>query len=74
MFGITGAICLMGFYASVPMTLAFYDVPAEACGMARRAVADDIKPHATSLCLHNSEAAPQCLTVAFGRRQVSGAS
>jgi 4-carboxymuconolactone decarboxylase len=28
-------ICLMGFYTSVSMTLAFYDVPAGATGMAR---------------------------------------
>jgi 4-carboxymuconolactone decarboxylase len=33
--GITDAICLMGFYTSVSMTLAFYDVPAGAEGMAR---------------------------------------
>jgi hypothetical protein len=30
-------ICLMGFYTSVSMTLAFNDVPAGAEGMARRA-------------------------------------
>ena len=33
--GITDMICLMGFYTSVSMTLAFYDVPAGATGMAR---------------------------------------
>ena len=33
--GITDVICLMGFYSSVSMTLAFYDVPAGATGMAR---------------------------------------
>jgi 4-carboxymuconolactone decarboxylase len=33
--GITDAICLMGYYTSVSMTLAFYDVPAGAQGMAR---------------------------------------
>ena len=33
--GITDTICLMGFYSSVSMTLAFYDVPAGAEGMAR---------------------------------------
>jgi 4-carboxymuconolactone decarboxylase len=33
--GITDVICLMGFYSSVSMTLAFYDVPAGAEGMAR---------------------------------------
>jgi len=33
--GITDVICLMGFYTSVSMTLAFYDVPAGAPGMAR---------------------------------------
>ena len=33
--GITDVITLMGFYASVSMTLAFYDVPAGAEGMAR---------------------------------------
>jgi 4-carboxymuconolactone decarboxylase len=33
--GITDAICLMGFYTSVSMTLAFYDVPAGAEGLAR---------------------------------------
>jgi 4-carboxymuconolactone decarboxylase len=33
--GITDVICLMGFYTSVSMTLAFYDVPAGAAGMAR---------------------------------------
>jgi 4-carboxymuconolactone decarboxylase len=33
--GITDAIALMGFYATVAMTLAFYDVPAGAMGMER---------------------------------------
>jgi 4-carboxymuconolactone decarboxylase len=33
--GITDVTCLMGFYSSVSMTLAFYDVPAGAEGMAR---------------------------------------
>ena len=33
--GITDVICLMGFYTCVSMTLAFYDVPARATGMAR---------------------------------------
>jgi 4-carboxymuconolactone decarboxylase len=33
--GITDVICLMGFYTSVSMTLACYDVPAGAAGMAR---------------------------------------
>jgi 4-carboxymuconolactone decarboxylase len=33
--GITDVICLMGFYTSVSMTLAFYDVPGGAEGMAR---------------------------------------
>ncbi|HWD57323.1 MAG TPA: hypothetical protein VG308_03530, partial [Stellaceae bacterium] len=33
--GVTGVICLMGHYTSVSMTLAFYDVPAGASGMAR---------------------------------------
>jgi 4-carboxymuconolactone decarboxylase len=33
--GITDVICLMGHYTSVSMTLAFYDVPAGAPGMAR---------------------------------------
>jgi 4-carboxymuconolactone decarboxylase len=33
--GVTDVICLMGFYTSVSMTLAFYDVPAGASGMAR---------------------------------------
>jgi len=33
--GITDAICLMGHYTSVSMTLAFYDVPAGAQGLAR---------------------------------------
>ena len=33
--GITDVICLMRFYTSVSMTLAFYDVPAGATGMAR---------------------------------------
>jgi len=32
---ITDVICLMGFYTSVAMTLAFYDVPAGATGTAR---------------------------------------
>jgi 4-carboxymuconolactone decarboxylase len=32
---ITDVICLMGHYTSVSMTLAFYDVPAGAQGMAR---------------------------------------
>jgi len=33
--GITDVITLMGHYTSVAMTLAFYDVPADASGMAR---------------------------------------
>jgi hypothetical protein len=33
--GITDAICLIGFYTSVSMTFAFYDVPAGAEGLAR---------------------------------------
>ena len=33
--GITDVITLMGFYTSVAMTLAFYDVPPDAPGMAR---------------------------------------
>ena len=33
--GITDVITLMGHYTSVAMTLAFYDVPAGATGMAR---------------------------------------
>ncbi|MGH7036958.1 MAG: carboxymuconolactone decarboxylase family protein [Stellaceae bacterium] len=33
--GITDVICLMGYYTMVSMTLAFYDVPADAPGMAR---------------------------------------
>jgi 4-carboxymuconolactone decarboxylase len=33
--GITDAIALMGFYAGVSMTLAFYDVPAGATGLER---------------------------------------
>ena len=33
--GITDVITLMGHYSSVAMTLAFYDVPAGATGMAR---------------------------------------
>ena len=33
--GITDVIGLMGFYTTVAMTLAFYDVPAGATGMAR---------------------------------------
>ena len=33
--GVTDVICLMGFYSSVSMTLAFYDVPAGAQGIAR---------------------------------------
>ncbi len=33
--GITDVICLMGFYSSVSMTLAFYDVPAGAEGLQR---------------------------------------
>ena len=33
--GITDVIALMGHYSSVAMTLAFYDVPAGAVGMAR---------------------------------------
>ena len=33
--GITDVISLMGFYSSVSMTLAFYDVPAGAQGIAR---------------------------------------
>jgi 4-carboxymuconolactone decarboxylase len=33
--GITDAIALMGFYATVSMTLAFYDVPAGATGLER---------------------------------------
>jgi 4-carboxymuconolactone decarboxylase len=33
--GVTDVITLMGFYTSVGMTLAFYDVPAGATGMER---------------------------------------
>ena len=33
--GVTDVICLMGYYSMVSMTLAFYDVPAGAEGMAR---------------------------------------
>lgn len=33
--GITDVITLMGYYTSVSMTLAFYDVPAGAAGLAR---------------------------------------
>ena len=33
--GITDVITLIGFYTSVSMTLAFYDVPAGAQGIAR---------------------------------------
>jgi 4-carboxymuconolactone decarboxylase len=33
--GITDVTCLMGFYTSVSMTLAFYDVPAGAEGLER---------------------------------------
>jgi len=33
--GVTDVICLMGYYSLVSMTLAFYDVPAGAEGMAR---------------------------------------
>ena len=33
--GITDVICLMGFYTSVSMTLAFYDVPSSAEDLAR---------------------------------------
>src|SRR5271165_1849126 len=33
--GITDVICLMGYYTSVSMTLAFYDVPANAPGLQR---------------------------------------
>ena len=33
--GVTDVICLMGFYTSVSMTLAFYDVPAGAEGLQR---------------------------------------
>ena len=33
--GITDTICLIGFYTSVSMTLAFYDVPAGAEGLER---------------------------------------
>ena len=33
--GITDVITLMGYYTSVSMTLAFYDVPAGASGIAR---------------------------------------
>ncbi|HZU89872.1 MAG TPA: hypothetical protein VE993_11495 [Stellaceae bacterium] len=33
--GITDVICLMGYYTMVSMTLAFYDVPADAAGLAR---------------------------------------
>ena len=33
--GITDVICLIGYYTMVSMTLAFYDVPAGAEGMAR---------------------------------------
>jgi 4-carboxymuconolactone decarboxylase len=33
--GVTDVICLMGYYTMVSMTLAFYDVPADAQGLAR---------------------------------------
>jgi hypothetical protein len=33
--GITDVICLMGFYTSIPMTLAFYDVRAGAESLVR---------------------------------------
>ena len=33
--GITDVITLMGYYTSVSMTLAFYDVPAGTSGLAR---------------------------------------
>jgi 4-carboxymuconolactone decarboxylase len=33
--GITDVICLMGYYSMVSMTLAFYDVPADAPGLQR---------------------------------------
>jgi 4-carboxymuconolactone decarboxylase len=33
--GVSDVICLMGFYTSVSMTLAFYDVPAGAPGTTR---------------------------------------
>lgn len=33
--GVTDVITLMGFYTSVAMTLAFYDVPSDAPGLAR---------------------------------------
>ena len=33
--GVTDVICLMGFYTSVSMTLAFFDVSAGATGMTR---------------------------------------
>ncbi|HKS89522.1 MAG TPA: hypothetical protein VJR70_08795 [Stellaceae bacterium] len=33
--GVTDVICLMGFYTSVSLTLAFYDVPAGAEGLQR---------------------------------------
>ena len=33
--GITDVITLIGFYATVSMTLAFYDVPADAPGLER---------------------------------------
>ena len=33
--GVTDVICLMGYYSMVSMTLAFYDVPAGAEGLAR---------------------------------------
>jgi 4-carboxymuconolactone decarboxylase len=33
--GITDVICLIGFYTSVSMTLAVYDVPADAPGLQR---------------------------------------
>ena len=33
--GVTDVICLMGYYTMVSMTLAFYDVPAGAEGIAR---------------------------------------
>ena len=33
--GVTDVICLMGYYSMVSMTLAFYDVPADAPGLQR---------------------------------------
>jgi 4-carboxymuconolactone decarboxylase len=51
--GVTDVNCLMGFYTSVSMTLAFYDVPAGATGygaLSNRATDNEALRHLSAAC------------------------